>query len=334
MTRKTQSYKDQMAALNAEDDPVVINPRPRTSTSSGAVAFAKDIIGRDKAIKRSEELEAKLQKTEEKILRAQQEGGIVEISISDLHEEQCRRTNLDDEQYKTLLENLRHNNLVTPIIVRHRKSGGFEIISGHNRTQAFKDLGREKIPAVIADISDNDANKDAFFANLIHSSLPDYEKYLGFKNMLSDNPALTHEELAKISGLSTSAVTILLAFDRLPDQAHALIQQHPRLVGANSARDLALACSQGKAGRVIEALEMLSSGQLQTESKALSFVNQRVESLSKTNIAEERKFRKGKAVFCKYKRAANIVRIEFKSGDDAKSLENALFDLLETATKQ
>lgn len=53
----------------------------------------------------------------------------------------------NDEAMDSLVESIRANGLLNRIIVRPRKAGGYEIISGHRRVEAFRIAGFETISA-------------------------------------------------------------------------------------------------------------------------------------------------------------------------------------------
>ena len=63
-----------------------------------------------------------------------------------------------DEQMADLVESVRQNGVITPIIVRPRSGGDtFEIISGHHRVDACMFADIQTIPCVIREMSDQDA---------------------------------------------------------------------------------------------------------------------------------------------------------------------------------
>lgn len=64
---------------------------------------------------------------------------------------------LDDEKMDELVNSIRENGVINPILVRPYPTGGLEIIAGHRRTHAAKKAGLTKIPAVIKDMTDDDA---------------------------------------------------------------------------------------------------------------------------------------------------------------------------------
>lgn len=153
-----------------------------------------------------------------------------EIALSAITLVEGRRRKLTPVKYAELVENLKNNKLATPITVRSTGGGKFELISGHNRYHAFADLGRESIPAFVVDLNDIETVKGAFYANLLSETLPDYEKYKGFKEIMGKT-GQTQVELAKEAGISPSTMSSIMEFDKLPMEAIRLIEERPDAVG-------------------------------------------------------------------------------------------------------
>jgi len=63
-----------------------------------------------------------------------------------------------DKKYLETLTSIKQGGVHTPIIARPRKEGGFEIISGHRRSEACKELGITDIPVLVRELSDADAS--------------------------------------------------------------------------------------------------------------------------------------------------------------------------------
>ncbi len=55
----------------------------------------------------------------------------------------------DDEEMQELVESIRMNGVLNPLIVTPRR-GGYEIVSGHRRYAACQKLGVETIPETIS----------------------------------------------------------------------------------------------------------------------------------------------------------------------------------------
>ena len=160
-----------------------------------------------------------------------------EIEISSIIEVEGRRRTLSPEKFAELVDNLRNNPLSTPVTVRSVGAGKFELVSGHNRVHGFKVLGRARIPAFVADFDDLQAIKGAFFANLISDTLPDYEKFKGFKEIMS-RTGQTQVEAAKEAGISAQAMSKIMEFDKLNADVIAIIAKCPDAVSYSAIQKL------------------------------------------------------------------------------------------------
>jgi len=95
-----------------------------------------------------------------------------------------------------LVESIRENGMISPVIVRPIDENKYEILSGHNRVEASKRLRLVEIPAIIKlDLSDDEAALIITESNLIQRSFADMkhsERAVVLKNHL--------EALKKLSG--------------------------------------------------------------------------------------------------------------------------------------
>ena len=64
---------------------------------------------------------------------------------------------LDDEKMDDLVESIRANGILTPVLVRPDGDGGYEMISGHRRMHAAIRAELEVIPAIVKEMSDDEA---------------------------------------------------------------------------------------------------------------------------------------------------------------------------------
>ena len=64
---------------------------------------------------------------------------------------------LDDDKMETLVDSIRENGILNPVIVRPDQTGNYEMISGHRRLHAAGIVGLEKIPAIVKEMSDDEA---------------------------------------------------------------------------------------------------------------------------------------------------------------------------------
>ena len=64
---------------------------------------------------------------------------------------------VDDEKMDELVESIKESGVLTPVLVRPDDEGTYEMISGHRRLHAAKRAGLRKIPAIIKEMTNDDA---------------------------------------------------------------------------------------------------------------------------------------------------------------------------------
>lgn len=64
---------------------------------------------------------------------------------------------LDDDKMETLVDSIRENGILNPVIVRPDQTGDYEMISGHRRLHAAGIVGLVKIPAIVKEMTDDEA---------------------------------------------------------------------------------------------------------------------------------------------------------------------------------
>ncbi|MDY7576744.1 ParB/RepB/Spo0J family partition protein [Herbaspirillum sp. RTI4] len=250
-----------------------------------------------------------------------------ELMIADLREVAGRRRKLTDEQFNELTNNLKHNPLVTPITVRKVSAGGYEIVSGHNRVQAFRMLGRDRILAAVIEADDDQTELSAFYANLLQPDLPDFEKYLGFNEIQLRHPELTRADIATNAGVAASTITQLMSFGGLPDEVIAILRDKPEILGANAAQDFAKLVKQGRALRVIDGIKKLAAGELD-QGQAVKFAGADTLSKPVSKASEPVRIKAGKSVYCDLIRADKVLRVVFKTAEEATAAQEAVLGVL------
>ena len=91
---------------------------------------------------------------------------------------------LDDEKMDTLVDSIRENGILNPVIVRPDQSGNYEMISGHRRLHAAKIVGLKKIPAIVKEMSDDEAIIKMVDANIQREEILPSEKAFAYKMKL------------------------------------------------------------------------------------------------------------------------------------------------------
>lgn len=84
--------------------------------------------------------------------------GTEEIKIDKIHSfKEHPFKVLDDEKMEELVESIRKNGVLSPVIVRPDHDGGYEMISGHRRMHAAKIAGLGVLPAIVKDLDVDEA---------------------------------------------------------------------------------------------------------------------------------------------------------------------------------
>ena len=88
---------------------------------------------------------------------------------------------VDDDRMNTLVDSIRENGILNPVIVRPDKNGDYEMISGHRRLHAAGIVGLDKILAIVKEMSDDEAIIKMVDANIQREEILPSERAFSFK---------------------------------------------------------------------------------------------------------------------------------------------------------
>lgn len=88
---------------------------------------------------------------------------------------------VDDAKMDELVESIKENGVMTPVIVRKIDDRTYEMISGHRRTHAAERAGLYEIPAIIKDIDDDEAVVMMVDSNIQREEILPSERAWAFK---------------------------------------------------------------------------------------------------------------------------------------------------------
>jgi ParB family transcriptional regulator, chromosome partitioning protein len=125
------------------------------------------------------------------------------------------RSHISKEELHELAESIRANGVIQPIVVRPASEGRYVLITGERRTQASKLAGKEKIPAIVRHVSDQQAAEMTIVENLQREDLNCYEQAHAFAR-LSQDFKMTQEEIGKRIGCDRSTVSNYMRLLKLP----------------------------------------------------------------------------------------------------------------------
>lgn len=90
----------------------------------------------------------------------------------------------DDEYMRETLESVKEYGVLSPVIVRPREEGGYEMISGHRRMRACELAGIDSIPAIVRNVDRDAATIMMVDSNLQREAISPMEKARAYKMKL------------------------------------------------------------------------------------------------------------------------------------------------------
>ena len=110
---------------------------------------------------------------------------ITNLSISTLYPFAGHPFNIfEDQAMDEMVSSIKSYGILTPITVRPRDDGGYEIVSGHRRVRACEIAGIDKVPAVIRNMSRDEAIIMMVDSNLQRENILPSEKAKAYKMKL------------------------------------------------------------------------------------------------------------------------------------------------------
>lgn len=128
---------------------------------------------------------------------------------------------IDDDKMQDLVESVKENGVITPVLIRPGDKNQYEMISGHRRMHAAELAGLSTIPAIVRDMTDDEAIIAMVDANIQREELLPSEKAFAFKmkmdaikrqgnrrDLTSDqnSPKLAAWEVGESNGISGTQV--------------------------------------------------------------------------------------------------------------------------------
>ena len=89
-----------------------------------------------------------------------------------------------DESMDELVDSIKQSGVLTPVIARQHKDGGYEILSGHRRVKACELAGMTEIPVVVKNLDDDTATILLVDSNLQREHILPSEKAFAYQMRL------------------------------------------------------------------------------------------------------------------------------------------------------
>ena len=133
------------------------------------------------------------------------------------------RKTFDDETLAELSASIAEHGLLQPIAVRPKPSGGYLIVAGERRWRASRMAGLTEVPAIVKDVTDEQAMELALVENLQREDLDPVEEAAGIRELMT-RCDLTQEQAARKLGKSRSALANSLRLLSLPETVLELLK--------------------------------------------------------------------------------------------------------------
>ena len=133
------------------------------------------------------------------------------------------RSQVNEEQLGELAASITANGVVQPILVRPIDGGRFQLIAGERRWRASKLAGKATIPAILRQVSDEQAMEITIVENLQRADLNPMEQARAFER-LSREFHMTQEAMATRTGKDRASVANFLRLLRLPGSVQTRVE--------------------------------------------------------------------------------------------------------------
>ena len=265
---------------------------------------------------------------------AEPAGKPLEIDVTKIERNPFQtRTKFDETLMAELTASVKAAGVVQPIVVRELGSGRYQLIMGERRWRASQAAGRTTIPAIVRQVSDEQAMEMTIIENLQRADLNPMEQARAY-DRLGREFAMTHEQMANRTGKDRTSVANFLRLLKLPEQvqmgieAGALSFGHGRaLLALPNPSEMEFAAAEIiEQAMSVRQTELYIQKQLSPETRAAKSKTKMIEPLdANVRDAQERLQRAlGLKVAIVDRGGKGKVVIEYSGVDDFDSLLEAL----------
>ena len=147
-----------------------------------------------------------------------------EIAMAEIEiDREQPRTEFDEIALAELADSIREHGVLQPILLRPLLGGRYRIVAGERRFRAAHLAGLASIPAIVREMSDQQAMEAALVENLQREDLNPVDEAKGYKKLI-EFAGITQEQAAKRVGKSRSAVTNAMRLLTLPPHTLELLR--------------------------------------------------------------------------------------------------------------
>ena len=150
---------------------------------------------------------------------------LAQIPVEDIYANPRQpRRRFDHESTAGLADSIRAQGVITPLLVRPRPAGGFELIAGERRWRAAREAGVTTLPALVREAADRDALVLGLVENVAREELTPVEEARAYA-LLMDEFELALGDLADRVGRSKPAISNRMRLLELSDDILAMLER-------------------------------------------------------------------------------------------------------------
>ncbi len=183
------------------------------------------------------------------------------------------RQRFDEAAIKELAESIKQHGILQPILVRPAQNG-YQIIAGERRWRAACMAHLEIIPAIVKEMSDQQAAEISLVENLQREDLSAVEEARAFMRLISEH-GYNQEQIAARVGKSRSHIANTIRILKLPDKILLMVEEgkisagHARaLIGMDQIRQMRLAKQIAGEGLSVREVERQADSKRKTRTKS------------------------------------------------------------------
>ncbi|MDC0191846.1 ParB/RepB/Spo0J family partition protein [Alphaproteobacteria bacterium] len=140
------------------------------------------------------------------------------INISEIKANKDQpRKDFKKEEIKELASSIKTQGVLQPIVVRKKAEQQYEIIAGERRWRGAQIAGLHEIPALVKEMTDNEAQEAALIENIQRENLNAVEEARAYKKLL-ENQNTGYDTLSSIVGKSKSHISNMLRLLELDNE--------------------------------------------------------------------------------------------------------------------
>jgi ParB family transcriptional regulator, chromosome partitioning protein len=133
------------------------------------------------------------------------------------------RTTFDELKLDELAQSIAATGVVQPIVVRELPGGRYQLIMGERRWRASQSAGKTTIPAIVRQVSDEQALEMTIVENLQRADLNPMEQARAYERLAREFK-MTQDQVAVRTGKDRVSVANFLRLLKLPNQIQQLVE--------------------------------------------------------------------------------------------------------------